>query len=99
MVLTQGLDTGPVLLQRECDVLEDDTLDSLYKRFMYPEGIKATVNLPNFGIIKVNALELGTLTSHRCLFFVYCDRSVFDLSSPSLKGSKIVFRDEANSFQ
>ena len=51
MVLTQGLDTGPVLLQRECDVLEDDTLDSLYKRFMYPEGIKATVNLPNFGII------------------------------------------------
>ena len=38
-----GLDTGPILLQRECDVLEDDTLDSLYKRFMYPEGIKATV--------------------------------------------------------
>ena len=41
-----GLDTGPVILQRECDVLEDDTLDSLYKRFMYPEGIKATVTIP-----------------------------------------------------
>jgi len=38
-----GLDTGPVLLQKECDVTEDDTLDTLYKRFMYPEGIKATV--------------------------------------------------------
>jgi len=38
-----GLDTGPVLLQKECDVMEDDTLDTLYKRFMYPEGIKATV--------------------------------------------------------
>nr|CAG4638677.1 EOG090X0BM2 [Cyclestheria hislopi] len=37
-----GLDTGPILLQRECDVSEDDTIDSLYKRFMYPEGIKAT---------------------------------------------------------
>ena len=41
----QGLDTGPVLLQRECDVMEDDTLDTLYKRFMYPEGIKATVSI------------------------------------------------------
>jgi len=40
-----GLDTGPVLLQRECDVMEDDTLDTLYKRFMYPEGIKATVSI------------------------------------------------------
>lgn len=48
-----GLDTGPVLLQRECDVLEDDTLDSLYKRFMYPEGIKATVDA-------VELIALGT---------------------------------------
>ncbi|XP_013783953.1 cytosolic 10-formyltetrahydrofolate dehydrogenase-like [Limulus polyphemus] len=36
-----GLDTGPLLLQRECEVLPDDTVDSLYNRFMYPEGIKA----------------------------------------------------------
>lgn len=36
-----GLDTGPILLQRECDVKPNDTLDELYNRFLYPEGIKA----------------------------------------------------------
>ncbi|XP_076351256.1 cytosolic 10-formyltetrahydrofolate dehydrogenase-like isoform X2 [Tachypleus tridentatus] len=36
-----GLDTGPLLLQRECEVYPNDTVDSLYNRFMYPEGIKA----------------------------------------------------------
>ncbi|XP_058122396.1 cytosolic 10-formyltetrahydrofolate dehydrogenase [Anopheles ziemanni] len=34
-----GLDTGPVLLQKQCPVYGDDTLDSLYKRFLYPEGV------------------------------------------------------------
>ncbi|XP_064080015.1 cytosolic 10-formyltetrahydrofolate dehydrogenase-like isoform X1 [Macrobrachium nipponense] len=36
-----GLDTGPILLQREVDVDPNDTVDTLYNRFMYPEGIKA----------------------------------------------------------
>ncbi|XP_050302908.1 cytosolic 10-formyltetrahydrofolate dehydrogenase [Anthonomus grandis grandis] len=36
-----GLDTGPILLQEECEILEDDTVDSLYKRFLYPVGISA----------------------------------------------------------
>ncbi|XP_074644425.1 cytosolic 10-formyltetrahydrofolate dehydrogenase-like isoform X2 [Tubulanus polymorphus] len=35
-----GLDTGPILLQRDCDVHPDDNVDSLYMRFLYPEGIK-----------------------------------------------------------
>ena len=50
-----GLDTGPILLQRECDVDINDTVDSLYNRFLYPEGIQAMVNrqavVRNFGII------------------------------------------------
>jgi len=36
-----GLDTGPVLLQKECPVGPNDTVDSIYNGFMYPEGIKA----------------------------------------------------------
>ncbi|KAG7167569.1 Cytosolic 10-formyltetrahydrofolate dehydrogenase-like [Homarus americanus] len=36
-----GLDTGPILLQRKVDIDPNDTVDSLYNRFMYPEGIKA----------------------------------------------------------
>ncbi|XP_065358224.1 cytosolic 10-formyltetrahydrofolate dehydrogenase [Calliphora vicina] len=36
-----GLDTGPILLQKQCNVEPIDTLDTLYKRFLYPEGIKS----------------------------------------------------------
>uniref|UniRef100_A0A8C9SLB3 10-formyltetrahydrofolate dehydrogenase n=1 Tax=Scleropages formosus TaxID=113540 RepID=A0A8C9SLB3_SCLFO len=38
-----GLDTGPILLQRECPVEPNDTVDTLYNRFLFPEGIKAMV--------------------------------------------------------
>ncbi|KAF2894176.1 hypothetical protein ILUMI_11999 [Ignelater luminosus] len=36
-----GLDTGPILLQERCCVEPDDTVDTLYKRFLYPVGISA----------------------------------------------------------
>ena len=36
-----GLDTGPILLQKSCKVELNDTVDSLYNNFLYPEGIKA----------------------------------------------------------
>ncbi|XP_001602871.1 cytosolic 10-formyltetrahydrofolate dehydrogenase [Nasonia vitripennis] len=42
-----GLDTGPILLQRSCPVKPNDTLDSLYNGFMYPEGIKAMAEAVN----------------------------------------------------
>ncbi|XP_047431119.1 mitochondrial 10-formyltetrahydrofolate dehydrogenase [Mugil cephalus] len=38
-----GLDTGPILLQKECAVEANDTVDTLYNRFLFPEGIKAMV--------------------------------------------------------
>ncbi|XP_078531172.1 mitochondrial 10-formyltetrahydrofolate dehydrogenase [Lissotriton helveticus] len=38
-----GLDTGPILLQRSCPVEPNDTVDTLYNRFLFPEGIKAMV--------------------------------------------------------
>lgn len=36
-----GLDTGPILLQKQCSIESNDTLDTFYKRFLYPEGITA----------------------------------------------------------
>ncbi|MEQ2233946.1 Cytosolic 10-formyltetrahydrofolate dehydrogenase, partial [Ilyodon furcidens] len=39
-----GLDTGPILLQRECDVEPNDTVNTIYKRFLFPEGIKGMVS-------------------------------------------------------
>uniref|UniRef100_A0A8C4SWD1 10-formyltetrahydrofolate dehydrogenase n=1 Tax=Erpetoichthys calabaricus TaxID=27687 RepID=A0A8C4SWD1_ERPCA len=38
-----GLDTGPILLQKKCEVLPDDTVNTLYNRFLFPEGVKGTV--------------------------------------------------------
>ncbi|XP_069694431.1 cytosolic 10-formyltetrahydrofolate dehydrogenase [Periplaneta americana] len=42
-----GLDTGPILLQQSCQVEPDDTVDTLYNRFLYPEGIKAMAKAVN----------------------------------------------------
>ena len=39
-----GLDTGPLLLQRETDIDINDTVDSIYSRFLYPEGVRAMVS-------------------------------------------------------
>ncbi len=39
-----GLDTGPLLLQRETDVDINDTVDTVYSRFLYPEGVRAMVS-------------------------------------------------------
>lgn len=36
-----GLDTGPILLQEKCTVEPNDTVDTLYKRFLYPVGVSA----------------------------------------------------------
>lgn len=38
-----GLDTGPLLLQKSCKIEDTDTLDTFYKRFLYPEGITSVV--------------------------------------------------------
>ena len=39
-----GLDTGPILLQKETKLDIDDTVDTIYTRFLYPEGIRAMVS-------------------------------------------------------
>lgn len=43
----EGLDTGPILLQRDCEVQPNDTKDSLLQRFLLPEGAKAMVEAVN----------------------------------------------------
>ncbi len=38
-----GLDTGPILLQKEVDILPDDTLGSLYFDKLFPMGVDAII--------------------------------------------------------
>lgn len=40
----QGIDTGDILLQRTVAVEDNDTVNSLYRRFLFPEGTKALVD-------------------------------------------------------
>ncbi|MQY80943.1 MAG: methionyl-tRNA formyltransferase [Dehalococcoidia bacterium] len=37
----KGIDTGPILLQKEVDILPDDTMGSLYFKKLFPLGIEA----------------------------------------------------------
>ncbi|MGH3343207.1 MAG: methionyl-tRNA formyltransferase [Carbonactinosporaceae bacterium] len=37
----KGIDTGPVLLQRRCEIGPDDTVGSLYFERLYPMGVEA----------------------------------------------------------
>jgi len=37
----EGLDTGPILLQKETTIDLNDTVDTFYNRFLYPEGVKS----------------------------------------------------------
>lgn len=39
----QGIDTGPILLQKEVDILPDDTAGSLFFNKLYPMGVEALV--------------------------------------------------------
>jgi len=39
----EGIDTGPILLQREVEIGEDDTVGSLYFNRLYPMGVEALV--------------------------------------------------------
>jgi methionyl-tRNA formyltransferase len=36
-----GLDTGPILMQKEVDIKDDDTLGSLYFNHLFPMGVEA----------------------------------------------------------
>lgn len=40
-----GLDTGPILLQKDTKLDIGDTVDTIYTRFLYPEGIRAMVSV------------------------------------------------------
>jgi len=39
----QSIDTGPILLQKEVDILPDDTVGSLFFNKLYPMGVEALV--------------------------------------------------------
>ena len=45
-----GLDTGPILLQKEVEIAEDDTLGSIYFDRLFPMGVEAMME--SLGLVK-----------------------------------------------
>ncbi|XP_048462616.1 cytosolic 10-formyltetrahydrofolate dehydrogenase-like [Rhincodon typus] len=62
-----GLDTGPILMQKECEVFPDDTISTLYNRFLFPEGIKGMQPMftPVSGVVLAVVTGLLHLSSAR----------------------------------
>lgn len=58
-----GLDTGPLLLTKQCNLESTDTLDTIYKRFLYPEGVKSMKDavdmIANGTAPKIQQIEYG----------------------------------------
>ena len=69
-----GLDTGPILLQKTTYVDRNDTVDTLYNRFMYPEGIKAMVGM----VMKVQSSSNNTNFSIEWTFYENCVHQNFE---------------------
>lgn len=42
---TEGLDEGPILLQKQCEIGENDTLGDLYTKKLFPMGVDAMVEI------------------------------------------------------
>jgi methionyl-tRNA formyltransferase len=42
---TDGLDEGPVILQKNCAIGPDDTLGDVYFKHLFPEGVKALLEV------------------------------------------------------
>lgn len=81
-----GLDTGPILLTKQCTVESDDTLDTIYKRFLYPEGVKsmkyAVDLIANDKAPKIPQIEFGA-TYDPPMFKV--ENQIVNLTQPAVR--------------
>lgn len=59
-----GLDEGPILLQRRTTVEPNDTVNTLYKRFLFPEGVTGTVRTP-YSVLALHDVILLDLTCYK----------------------------------
>jgi len=91
----EGLDTGPILLQRECEVLPNDTVDTIYNRFLYPEGVKAMVSpvqplIPSIlFVIRVN-LDIVLPNIQRCICHTDINMKINQSDDTTLRLSSLI---------
>jgi len=71
-IADEGLDTGPIVVQKSVAIEPDDTVNSLYKRFLFPEGVLGishavklflSGNPPKFSQPKTGVLDWNGITA------------------------------------
>ena len=68
-----GLDTGPILMQREVDIAQDDTVGSLYFNKLFPMGIDALVE--SVGLVERGEAPRITQDESAATYESWCGRA------------------------
>ena len=70
----EGIDTGPILLQKEVPIRPDDTTGSLYFNVLFPMGIEAIVE--SVDLIKTGKAPRIPQDEHKATYEPPCDEKV-----------------------
>jgi len=79
----KGIDTGPILLQKEVEIGQDDTTGSLYFNQLLPLGVEAIVE--SVGLIKAGAAPKISQDDSKATYEPPCDdkAAVIDWAKPA----------------
>ncbi len=80
-----GLDTGPILLQKEAEIASDDTVGSLYFNKLFPLGVEAI--LESVGLIRQGKAPRIPQDDSRATYEKLCteEDGIIDWSQPASK--------------
>ena len=81
----EGIDTGPILLQKEVDILPDDTVGSLFFNKLYPMGVDALVKA--IELIKEGKASRTPQDNSQATYEPLCreQHSIIDWAKPAQK--------------
>ncbi len=81
----KGIDTGPILLQKETDISPDDTVGSLYYDKLYPLGVAALVE--SVALVRSGKAPRIPQDESRASYEVLCteNEAIIDWSQPAAK--------------
>ena len=79
----KGIDTGPILLRKEVDILPDDTVGSLYFKKLFPLGIEAIKE--SVELIRQGKAPRTPQDESRATYEGLCTQATIDWNQPVLK--------------
>lgn len=83
MWVDKGIDTGPILLQKEVDIAPDDTVGSLYFNRLFPMGIEAIKE--SIELIKQGKAPRIPQDESRATYEGLCTQAAIDWNEPAQK--------------